>query len=75
MARPTDTKLTLTQQFFYKKHQIKKWCKALKTTWQEDMKENWQGYAIVAGGTLAAVLILFLWVSYVSYAFSLKYGR
>ena len=66
MARPTDTKLTLTQQFFYKKHQIKKWCKALKTTWQEDMKENWQGYSIIAGGTFAGFFILLFWAMYVS---------
>jgi hypothetical protein len=75
MARPVDTKLTFKQQFHYKKYQIKKWYKELKKTWREDMKENWEGYAIVAGGTFAGFLVLLFWVMYVSHDFSLKYGR
>ena len=75
MARPVDTKLTLTQQFFYKKHQIKKGCKKFKKILQEDMKENWQGYAIVAGGTFTGVLIFLFWIMYVHHEFNMKYGR
>ena len=75
MARPVNIKLTLKQQFFYKKHQIKKWCQELKRIWQKDMKENWEGYAIVAGGTFAGVLIFLFWIMYVHHEFNLKYGR
>jgi len=75
MARPIDAKLTLKQHFFYKKHQIKKGYRELKKIFLKEMKENWEGYAIVAGGAFAGVLIFFLWVSYVSYDFSSKYGR
>jgi hypothetical protein len=75
MARPVDTKLTFKQQFYYKKHQTKKWCKEFKTAWKEDMKENWEGYAIVAGGTFAGFLIFLFWIMYASHDFSSTYGR
>ncbi len=75
MARPIDTKLTLKQQFYYKKHQLKKLCRELKRTWLEDMRENWEGYAIVAGGTFTGFLILLFWVMYIHNEFNMKYGR
>ena len=75
MARPVDTKLTLKQQLFYKKYQIKKGYKECKKILQEDMKENWEGYAIVAGGTFAGVLIFLFWIMYVHNEFNMEYGR
>ncbi len=75
MARPVDTKLTLEQQFFYRRHQIKKGYKEFKKILQEDMKENWEGYAIIAGGTFTGFLILLFWVMYIHNEFNMKYGR
>ena len=67
--------LQLKQQFYYKKHQIKKWYRESKKIFKKDMKENWEGYAIIAGGTFAGVLIFLFWIMYVNYEFNMKYGR
>ena len=48
-----------------KKHQIKKWYRESKKIIKNDTKENWEGDAIIAGGTFAGVLILLFWIMYV----------
>lgn len=75
MAKPIDSRLTLKQHFFYKKYQIKKAYRESKKIFKKDMQENWEGYAIIAGGTFAGVLIFLFWIMYVSHDFSVKYGR
>jgi hypothetical protein len=75
MAKPTDSRLTLKQYFFYKKYQIKKGYRESKKIFKKDMKENWKGYAIIAGGTFAGFLTLFFWVLYVNHKFNMEYGR
>ena len=44
MAKPSNGKLTFNQQLYYKKYQIKKYYKEFKKIFQEDMKQNWEGY-------------------------------
>ena len=59
MAKPSNGKLTFNQQLYYKKYQIKKYYKELKKIFQEDMKQNWEGYLIISGGTMLGFFMLY----------------
>ena len=59
MAKPSNGKLTFNQQLYYKKYQIKKYYKELKKIFQEDMKQNWEGYLIIFGGTVLGFFMLY----------------
>ena len=59
MAKPTDTNLTFKQQLYYKKYQIKKYYKEFKKIFQEDMKQNWESYLIISGGTFLGFFKLY----------------
>ena len=59
MAKPSNGKLTFNQQLYYKKYQIKKYYKEFKKIFQEDMKQNWEGYLIIFGGTVLGFFMLY----------------
>ena len=53
-----------------------------KSTWKNlyyyvkyELKKNWEGYAIIAGGAFTGMLILILWIAYVNWEFNTKYGE
>ena len=60
MARPLDRKLTFKEHLCYRKYRIKQYYKEAKKICREDLKENWESYLIIAGGTFLGVFIFYV---------------